>query len=153
MKEADAVSQEIVGSIDIEASVEQIWEAVSTEEGLRYWFNSTVTLEPGADRRVSWVGETSTDTATFAGSIIERDQPRRLTIEWNRTDHPWPGPVRTTIEIADGDPSASVTLRHTGIENLPEDQRDTGDTDLRQSWVDDELIPLREYVTGAAPTY
>lgn len=144
---------EIVSTIDIDAPVERIWEALSSEDGLRYWFNRTASAEINRGGRIEWESLNPEQPHHFTGTFTELATNQRLAIEWNRKEQAWPQPLLLTVEIS---PAASegfstVTMRHQRLDNLPEDTRDDTIADLQQSW--DDLIPLREYVEGAGPTF
>lgn len=144
---------EIVSTIDIDAPVERIWEALSSEDGLRYWFNRTASAEINRGGRIEWESLNPEQPHHFTGTFTELATNQRLAIEWNRKEQAWPQPLLLTVEIS---PAASegfstVTMRHQRLDNLPEDTRDDTIADLQQSW--DDLIPLREYVEGAGLTF
>ncbi len=146
-------NHEIVSTIDIEAPVERIWEALSSEDGLRYWFNRTASAEVNPGGRIEWESLNPDQPHRFAGTFTELEANQRLAIEWNRQEQPWPEPLLLTVEIAPAESEgfSTVTMRHQRLDSLPEDTRDDTIADLQQSW--DHLIPLREYVEGAGPTY
>ena len=148
-----AREHEIVSTIDIEAPVEHIWEALSTQDGLRYWFNRTASAEVRQGGRIEWESVNPDQPYRFEGTFTELTENTRLAIEWNRIDEPWPQPLLLTVEIgpAEAEGFSTVTLRHQRLNTLPDDSRDDTLADLQQSW--DDLIPLREYVEGAGPSY
>lgn len=70
------------GSIEIDASPEAVWEALTDAEELERWFPLKARVEPGPEGSIwmSWQNE-------FAGesAILEWDPPRRLVTSWG-----WP---------------------------------------------------------------
>lgn len=144
---------EIVSTIDIEAPVARIWEALSSEAGLRDWFNSTISSETRQGGRVAWESVNPDQPHRYQGTFTELVENERVAIEWNRLDEPWPEPLLLALEISASadDGFSSVTLSHQRLDRLPEEHRDDIIAELQQSW--DDLIPLREYVEGTGPTH
>ena len=148
-----AQDHEIVSTIDIDAPVERIWEAMSTEDGLRYWFNRTASAEVTQGGGIEWESVNPQQPYRFQGTFTELTENTRLAIEWNRVDEPWPHPLLLTVEISpdEAEGFSTVTLRHQRLESLPDETREDMLADLQQSW--DDLLPLRDYVEGARPSY
>ena len=140
-------------SIEIEASVERVWDAVTNQERLRDWFNADMRLDARPGGRVEFAGVNGNEPYRLAGAITEFDPPRRLTWEWDSVPARWPAPTLLTIELTEQDATVRVDMRHHGWERLPEPDRAAAFEAFRQRWTGDELIPLKELVEGVGPTY
>ena len=129
-------------AIEIEASTEEIWGAFTSPEALRDWFNPTTEIEPRQGGRFAFEGTRGDRPFRFAGSIEEIDPARRMTIGLRSTS----GEAATLrFSLHPGDDFTMVELRHEGFAGSADDGG--------AFWDGDELIPLREYVTGIGPTH
>jgi uncharacterized protein YndB with AHSA1/START domain len=147
-------TQAIEMSIDIDASRDEVWKACTAQEALRTWFNDTLTIEPRVGGSFSWEGTQGDEAYRVNGRIIDYDEPNRFTIEWRW--HDADQPTLLTLELSAAESAAeqtTVTLRHHGFEQLPDDRRQEVLDALRHFWDGDELIPLKQYVEGVGPSY
>lgn len=87
-------------------SVEDVWSALTTSEGLAPWYGTyegdpasgTVQLTLAAE------GESTTETVT----IRECEAPQRLGVTTGSAEDPWV----IDVEVAEGDAGVTVTLAH-----------------------------------------
>lgn len=106
----------------IEASAEQVWEALTDADvTARYWgHRNTSTWEPGAVWEHLNVDGGAVDVT---GRVLESDRPRTLRISFeDPTDFPGDDPGVVTFSLAEGDGVCKLTVRH---ENL------SGEAELR----------------------
>jgi uncharacterized protein YndB with AHSA1/START domain len=147
-----ASAQDIEISIEIEAPLERIWEAIATQERLRDWFNAEMRFEPRVGGQVEFAGLDGDEPFRFGGRVTEFEPPRRLTWEWGWLPPRWPEPTLLTMTLTPKPSTVLVELRQHGWERLPADNRDATYAAFRQGWHGDELIPLKELVEGVGPT-
>jgi len=124
-------------SIEIEATPQQVWAALTSQERLRDWFSATATIEPRQGGRFVFEGMQGVTPYRFVGEITMFETKQELTA---RMDD-----VSLTFALTPGDDGTTVELRHSGFEALAGEDG--------QFWDGDELIPLRELVTGVGPTH
>ena len=91
-------------TIELAATPERVWNALTTAKEIGAWFRVTIegTLTPGADVRMR-----STDPqhagAPFQVRIVEMDPPRRLVWQWH------PGAVDPAVDYS-REPRTTVTF-------------------------------------------
>jgi uncharacterized protein YndB with AHSA1/START domain len=123
-------------SIEIEATAQQVWAALTSKERLRDWFNATTTIEPRQGGHLTFEGVQGEVPYQFAGEITTFETKQELSARM--------GDVLLSFIMSPGTTSTTVELRHSGFEVL---------AGGGQFWDGDELIPLRELVTGVGPTH
>ena len=123
-------------SIEIEATTQQVWASIASQERLRDWFNATTTIEPRQGGHFTFDGTNGDTPYHFDGQITAFETRKELTARMGDAS-------LTFILTPEGDHTI-VELRHHGFETLA-----GGDEQL---WDGDELIPLREHVAGIGPT-
>ncbi|MDP2872001.1 MAG: SRPBCC domain-containing protein [Bacillota bacterium] len=79
--------------------MEQVWAAAGTQEGLRRWFNKTISFAPGLGGRWEMSGEHWAVAYTFGGQTTEWDPPRRIVMTWDWVPPRWPAPSLSSIEL------------------------------------------------------
>ncbi|MDQ6525999.1 SRPBCC domain-containing protein [Nocardioides sp. LHD-245] len=122
----EAVS--ITRSVEIEASVAQVWAAVTRSELIARWFGDQCELDvrPGGRGRFGWTEH----GVSFPVEVIEIDEPSRIGFHWaNEAGDDLSAGNRTTVvfeleEIAGG---TRLTVTETGFDLL------AGDADFRTS--------------------
>jgi uncharacterized protein YndB with AHSA1/START domain len=128
--------------IEVEGSPGQVWQALISQDALRDWFNATTEIEPREGGRVGFEGTRGEDVFRYEGTIKEIAPNTRIAIDFGDSG----GRIATlTFQLQPRDDLTIVQLHHDGF-----DQR-TGDDGT--FWNGDELIALRDYVTGIGPTH
>jgi uncharacterized protein YndB with AHSA1/START domain len=126
--------------IEIEDRAGQIWDALTSQDALRDWFNATTEIElrqGGSFRFEEALGD---EVFRFEGMISVLKPNERIAFDLRSAT----GTAATlSFTIQSGGDFTTVELRHDGF-----DRRDG-----TSFWDGDELIALREYVTGIGPTH
>jgi uncharacterized protein YndB with AHSA1/START domain len=124
---ADLATGSVVGTVDIAASAERVFRALSDPKELVQWWGSPDTYRPhlwDADFRVggAWrvVGKSAAgEPYSVFGEFLEITPPRRLVQTWvydwdDGRDQP---PSRLTYVLEDIPGGTRVTVRHEGFAN------------------------------------
>jgi uncharacterized protein YndB with AHSA1/START domain len=120
---ADVTEGVVLARVDIAATPERVFRALTTEELTRWWgaddmYRTTafsMDLRPGGRWRSEGKGA---DGHAFhvEGEVVEVDPPRRLVQTWKPSWEPGPATTITyTLDAVDG--GTRVTVRHTGFVN------------------------------------
>jgi len=141
------MSDESSMTIDIQAPIERVWEAVATERGLRDWLNPQMVLEPHVGGRIEYPGQQMNEPFVFTGQIVGFEPERKLAFDWSATPSASSASRRVTISLDQQGDLVCVTLRH-------DDPSPAGDgaASEQRLWMGDELVPLKELVEGVGPT-
>lgn len=116
------MSDEICHEIEIDASIELVFDLLVTEEGLLEWIaiDAVVDARPGG--LIQW---THRNGRTVRGEIVEIDRPNRLAFTYGWVDDPHVGPGSTVVEMIlsqDNDLGpTSLRLIHRGLPNEQEE--------------------------------
>ena len=133
--------------IEIDASVERVWAAVSTRDGLRGWFSPVIEIDPTVGGWVEFHGTHGSSPYRFGGRVVELDPLVRITWEWKSMLDEWPAATLLTIELTERGDSTYVQMRHHGWEALGEDIAESEHAGFVQGWgMSNELRELKEYV-------
>ena len=124
----------------------EVWEALTTADGLSAWFGerATIDLRPGGRATMTFAGGVTVDMR------VERvEEPTVFAYTWRLPDLPEDDPRRTYVEFTlepDGDGTV-LRVVETGFAQLPvESRRDTYDSH-RDGWTR-ELAELAEHLHG-----
>jgi uncharacterized protein YndB with AHSA1/START domain len=100
----------------IAARPDQVWRFVSSEEGLRLWFNHEMTFEPVVGGQVYF--EAHGDG--LRGKVLVYEPNSRLAFSWTEVGAGWPEPepLLLTMALAQEDGGTRLTLTHEGFEHL-----------------------------------
>jgi uncharacterized protein YndB with AHSA1/START domain len=136
--------------IEIDAPIGRVWQAVSTQEGLRGWFSPVIEIDPRIGGWVEFHGTHGSMPYRFGGRIVELKAPTRITWEWNSLLEDWPAPTLLTIELFDQGTQTRVEMRHHGWEALGEPLAAREHRDFTRGWgMSNELRDLKEYVENS----
>ena len=138
---------DITRTIDINATPEKVWAALTEPELIAQWFGDTCEFEakPGGTGYFGWPQH-----GRFRLVVEHADKPTLLVYRWARVADADPVPGNSTVvrfdltEIADG---TRLTLLETGFDDLPEPQ--TAHDDNTGGWRA-ELGELVEFLESAA---
>jgi uncharacterized protein YndB with AHSA1/START domain len=97
--------------VEIDATVEQVWEAVSTSQGIASWFAPDVKVEPGVGGSVS----VSMGGMEVASRIEEWEPNRHIRIVMDRPEDAPPSVVDYYVEGRGG--STVMRLVHSGFDS------------------------------------
>lgn len=119
---ADVTEGVVLARVEIEASPERVFRALTTEELTKWWgadeYETTkfsIDLRPGGSWRTDGKGA---DGSAFhvEGEVLEVDPPRRLVQTWKPSWDPSPATkIVYTLEPIEG--GTRVTIRHSGFTN------------------------------------
>jgi len=117
---ADLEQGQIVAAVEIAATPERVFQAISSDEITGWWMRPGVfdTREWTGDLRAGgrWraAGVTRGQPYVQEGEFLEIDSPRRLVHSWDRAGTPdVPSAVTYLLEPVEG--GTRLTLRHTGF--------------------------------------
>ena len=143
------IPDRIERTIDLAQPPQQVWEALTSAEGLGGWFGdrATVDLRPGGLAHVEWDGEGSKATLTI--SVVE--PPARFAWSWGIMGLPATDPRRTYVEftLVPRGGGTRLTVTESGFAQLPEDLLDTAYRGNVEGWRK-ELAELAGYLHAAA---
>lgn len=128
--------------IEIEGPVERVWDALTSQEALRDWFNATTELEPRQGGRFRFEGSRGEHVFQYDGTVAEVAAPERISFNLNSVAN---DEAALSFNLRPGADFTIVEFQHDGFDDQ------TGDD--QPFWDGDELIALREYVTGIGPTH
>lgn len=128
--------------IEIEAPAKQVWDALISREALRDWFNATTEIEPRVGGGFRFEGTSGDRVFRFNGSIEALTPSERIAFDLRSEDG---DTALLSFSLRPADDHTTVVLQHEGFD----DAAGNGVS----IWDGDELIALREYVTGIGPTF
>ena len=112
---------EIRHGVFVRAELEQVWEALTTANGVNRWFttDSEWTHEPGTEMHWRWKnwGVYAISMGSI-GEIIEVEPHRRFVFSWGNGSGADPSTVTITFEPQDG--GTKVELTDCGYPDTPE---------------------------------
>ncbi len=117
----------VLATVEIEATPERVFQAISSEEVCQWWVRPGVfyTREWHADLRVggrwSASGVARGNPYTLEGEFLEIDRPRKLVQTWRTVGAPGPAGATTTVSyvLEPTDKGMRITLRHWGFQARP----------------------------------
>jgi len=104
-------------SIEIAASIDVVWDLVSTQEGLRQWFTPYIDIDArvgGAYRLVDPEG----NNQVITGHVLELVPKQRLTLSWFQEGGDWVHPTRKSFELTAIPGGTRVDGRQDGFEGI-----------------------------------
>jgi uncharacterized protein YndB with AHSA1/START domain len=145
---ADPAEGIILARVDIKATPERVYRALTTEEVARWWGSAelyqttrfTMDLRPGGRWRSEGVGS---DGSPFVvqGEVVETDPPWTLVQTWQPDWDPGP-PTTIHFRLEATDTGTRLTLRHTGFVGRPEScQGHAEGWERVLTWLDGHFVP------------
>ena len=102
-------------SIEIAASVDVVWELLTTQAGLRQWLAPSIAIDPrvgGAYRLVE------AENQVISGHVLELVPKQRLTLSWLEEGGDWLRPTRNTFVLTPVPGGTRVDARQDGFEAI-----------------------------------
>jgi uncharacterized protein YndB with AHSA1/START domain len=139
-------------SVTIPADIESVWDALTTQEGIRSWFGDQVEIDlrPGGEAMFGW-SEYGDGSHAIVQEVV---RPTRFSYRWTAGDAKRvdTGPS-TLVEFtlsADGT-STVVTVLESGFASLPVEIAERALADNTSGWKS-EMQDLVDYLTAASAT-
>jgi uncharacterized protein YndB with AHSA1/START domain len=135
-------------TVELAASPDKVWAALTTAEGLSAWFGDHVTIDlrPGGAAQMRWTAEGYT-----AHMRVERvEEPAVFGFTWGIWGLPRDDPRRTYVEFTLEPVGAGtrLTVVETGFAQLPDDAHRTAFGGNTEGWAK-ELGELVAYLDAA----
>ena len=141
-----AFPDRIERTVALSSAPGEVWEALTTAEGLGAWFGerATIDLRPGGAATMTFSGGTTVEMR------VERvEEPTVFAYTWRLPDLPDTDPRRTYVEFT-LEPDGEGTLLHvveSGFAQLPVDTRQSTYDSHSEGW-SRELSELAAHVDG-----
>jgi len=141
-----AFPDRIERTVALSSAPGEVWEALTTAEGLGAWFGerATIDLRPGGAATMTFAGGTTVEMR------VERvEEPTVFAYTWRLPDLPDTDPRRTYVEFT-LEPDGEGTLLHvveSGFAQLPVDTRQSTYDSHSEGW-SRELSELAAHVDG-----
>lgn len=126
--------------IEIEGKADRVWDALTSQEALRDWFNATTEIEPRQGGSFRFEEALGDEVFRFDGTISALTPTEQIAFDLRSATG---GAATLSFTMQPGDDFTSVELQHDGFDSR----------EGTPFWDGDELIALREYVTGIGPTH
>lgn len=111
------------------ASPGRLWPLISTQAGLRQWFNEQLEIDPVPGGRV-WFP--SPDSGLY-GEVVAVHPERQISFTWSEERVEWPAPTLLTMELIPEAGGTLLRINHAGFGPLPEQEY----ASYRRGWSDD----------------
>jgi len=137
-------------SIEIPVTIDVVWAALTSEEGVKAWFGdeATIDLRPGGEARFGW-----SEYGASTHAIVEVvDRPNRFAYRWaaigvDRADEGPSTLVEFRLEQLTN--ATLVSVHESGFASLPDDIRSKNLQENTSGW-NAEMQDLFDYLTAAA---
>ena len=129
------VSDQIERTVMVSASLEQVWEALTTEEGMKAWFGDIAIMDvrPGGKALFGW----SDDGQSF-DAVIETVEPyTRFAFRWaaNADTTVEEGPATLVEFVMDSEEDGTrITVIESGFASFPDDVREWHYDENTKGW-------------------
>jgi uncharacterized protein YndB with AHSA1/START domain len=136
-------------TIQISASIETVWTALTTAEGIRSWFGdeAEIDLTPGGEARFGWTEYEASSHAI----VVDVDPPARFSYRWaaSGTARADAGPS-TLVEftLVSTGMGTEVTVIESGFASLPPEIYEQSIEDNTSGWRS-EIQDLHDYLVSA----
>ena len=145
------IPDRIERTIELAQSPAQVWDALTSAEGLGGWFGdrATVDLRPGGEAQVEWDLDGSCHHATLVIAVVE--PPSRFAWTWRIQGLPEADPRRTYVEfnLAPNGAGTRLTVVESGFAQVPDGLLEASYQGNVEGWRK-ELTDLVSYLDAAA---
>ncbi len=134
---------EIVQRVEIAATVEQIWAAITEAEQLAKWFGDSATVDFRVGGRIRF-GWSQFDDAV-AHAVIERiEAPNTFAYRWWMDGEDEAHATLVTFGLTDGDDGTVVTVVESGLAALPSELAERTIEENSSGWIEElgDLVAL-----------
>lgn len=114
------------------APLERLWPLISTQAGLRQWFNQQMEFEPVVGGRVWFQSHGS----GLYGEVTKIEPGRLIAFTWSEEGVAWPAPTLLIMELQPEAGGTLLKITHSGFGPLPEKEF----ASYRRGWADDSWV-------------
>lgn len=102
--------------IDIEASLSEVWQLISTQDGMRQWMGPSIQIDMriGGQYRLN----NPQGNQEIYGEILEIIPLKKITLSWHESDSDWEGPTKVTFQLEENSGAVRVNAIHEGFEKV-----------------------------------
>jgi len=102
--------------IEINASVPEVWQLISTQEGMRQWFGSDIQIDMRVGGRYRLMNPEQNQV--ISGEVLELISPSVLKLSWFEEDSDWVNPTQVTFRLEETSGGTRVHVTHAGFDSI-----------------------------------
>ncbi len=107
---------QVIRSIEISAPPAAVWQWLATQQALRRWISSNLTIDLRVGGSYRFLGPD--DQTWISGNVVELEPEKSLILSWLEEGSGWVSPARFVITLVPTAIGTRVTLIHDGFEGI-----------------------------------
>jgi uncharacterized protein YndB with AHSA1/START domain len=108
--------QQVIRSIDIQASPDSVWRWLASQQALRQWISPNIEIDLRVGGTYRFLGP---DNQTWvSGTVLELQAKKSLILSWLEEGSGWLHPARLSLTLVLTTSGTRVTLIHDGFEGI-----------------------------------
>jgi len=134
-------------SIEIKASLSEVWKLISTQEGMRQWINPNMEIDTrvGGKYRV----QDPDEKLVICGEVLEMIPMKLLSLSWFESGSDWVNPTKVTFTLEELSDAVKVHVSHTGFEMIGKSDWERTYNEYQKGWTRHHLLEnLKERAEG-----
>ena len=134
-------------SIEIKASLSEVWKLISTQEGMRQWIHSNMEIDTrvGGKYRV----QDPDENQVICGEVLEMIPMKLLSLSWFELGSDWVNPTKVTFTLEEISNGVKVRVSHTGFEMIGKSDWERTYNEYQKGWTRHHLLEnLKERAEG-----
>lgn len=124
-------------SVQLAAHAPDVWAYLSEAEAMGKWLNARVAIQPRAGGTYEELGQHNDNAYVLRGRVLKAVAPAEMLLAYRvDTDaqRRWPVFTAVTFSLTPRPTGTTITVSHSGFENLPERYRDFTRADFDFGW-------------------
>ncbi|WP_171016906.1 SRPBCC family protein [Pseudalkalibacillus caeni] len=124
--------------IDIKAGLQEVWELISSQEGMRQWISTDMEIDArvGGKYRV----KNPEENQMICGEVLEILPMESISLSWFELGSDWMNPTKVTFRLEEIANGIRVHVTHTGFERIRKRGWEKTYNEYQKGWTRHHLL-------------
>ncbi|GGH86895.1 uncharacterized protein YndB with AHSA1/START domain [Pullulanibacillus pueri] len=124
--------------IDIKASVSEVWQLISTEEGMKDWFGADIQIDMSVHGKYRLTDPEGSQI--ICGEVLEISPLEGITISWYEEGSDWLNPTTVSFRLEEISEGVRVHVTHSGFEEVRKQGWERTYNEYQKGWTRHHLL-------------
>lgn len=124
--------------IDINATLPEVWELVSTKEGMRQWIHPDMEID--ARVKGTYQVKNPEENQVICGEVLEIIPMKSISLSWFELDSDWVNPTKVAFRLEETSGGVRVHVTHSGFELIGKQGWEHTHDEYEKGWTQHHLL-------------
>ncbi|HET7656712.1 MAG TPA: SRPBCC domain-containing protein [Bacillales bacterium] len=124
--------------IDIKAGIADVWQLISTQEGMRQWMDPGIQIDMQVGGKYQL--KDPEEGQEITGEVLNLTPLKTITLSWFEEDSDWAHPTKVTFRLKETSDGTRVEVTHEGFETIGKQSWERTFDEYQKGWTRHHLL-------------